>query len=205
MNLRDLIGPNASPAGYIAGYWERVPEFSLGGNDKIGDCVFCTSANYTDLMKAVNGDPQVVPEAEVERWYDWETGHRRDNPASDKGEVLERMLQLWQNIGNPSDPLDRLTGYCAIEPEEIHQAVHSLGAVLAWCMLPSQEDGWDFTDIALSWNAPGTGPHAILIVESNPLGLKLVSWASVYEVSHEWWRAYGRGQFAVRHPEWRVP
>lgn len=208
--LSDLIGPNASPPGETAGYWERVPKFSLGGNDEVGDCVFCTAANYTDLLEAVNGTPQLVPEAEVERWYAWETGWRRDNPASDKGEVLERMLKVWRDQGNPSDPVDRLTGYCAITPGEIHQAVYSLGGVPAWCMLPIDhdigEDGvWEFGDRALSVRAPGVEAHAILIVGSSPAGLKVVTWAEIRDVSHAWWAAYGKGQFAVRHPAWRVP
>ncbi len=207
MTLSELIGPNASPAGIIAGYHERVPQFSLGGNDEVGDCTFCTAANFTDVMTAVNGKPELVPEAEVERWYAWETGWTRANPESDKGEVLEKMLQVWRDHGNPSDPLDRLTGYCAIKPDEIHQAVHSLGAVPAWCLLPkyAYEDGWDFTDEAMQWKTEGTGPHAILIVESNPDGLKIVTWAEVVDVSHAWWRAYGQQQFAVRHPAWNVP
>lgn len=207
MTLRDLIGPNASPAGEIAGYWERVPEFSLGGNDEIGDCVFCTAANFTDLITAVNGTPQLVPDGEVQRWYAWETGWTHANPESDKGEVLEKMLQVWRDHGNPSDPLDRLAGYCAIEPDEIHQAIHSLGAVPAWCLLPTAkyEAGPDFTDVAVQDNILGRYAHAVLLVESNPTGLKLVTWAEVVDVSHAWWRAYGRGQFAIRHPAWRVP
>jgi hypothetical protein len=204
--LSNLIGTHASKPGEIAGYWERVPQFSLGGNDEVGDCVFCTAANYTDVMTAVNGNPELVPEAEVERWYAWETGWTRANPGSDKGEVLEKMLQVWRDRGNPSDPVDRLTGYCAIKPDEIHQAVHSLGAVPAWCMLPDDGGGsWDFSHYPLERNIKGTGPHAILIVESNPAGLKIVTWAEVVEVSHAWWRAYGKEQFAVRHTAWNVP
>lgn len=203
--LTELIGPNASPAGEIVGYWERVPKFSLGGNDEVGDCVFCTAANFTDLIEAVNGTPQVVPDAEVERWYAWETGWTRANPASDKGEILERMLQVWRDDGNPSDPIDRLTGYCAITPEQIHQAVHSLGAVLAWGMLPYVGRDWDFSDVATSTATPGTGPHAFLIVGSSESAYKIVTWAETKDISHAWFQAYGRGQFAVRHPAWRVP
>ena len=202
--LLDLIGPNASPPGEIAGYWECVPQFSLGGNDRYGDCVFCTAANFTDLMTAVNGTPQLVPDGEVQRWYAWETGWTRANPESDKGEVLEKMLQVWRDHGNPSEPLDRLAGYCAIAPEEIHQAVHSLGAVPVWCELPSYNDRWDFNDRSVALKTKGTGPHAVLIVESNPTGLKLVTWAELVDVSHAWWRAYGRDAYAVRHPVWKV-
>jgi len=203
MTLSELIGPNASRPGYIAGYHERVPQFSLGGNDEVGDCVFCTAANFTDVMTAVNGKPEFVPEAEVERWYAWETGWTRANPESDKGEVLEKMLQVWRDDGNPSDPVDRLTGYCKIERDEIHQAVHSLCAVPAWCYLPRGPNGWDFSDHA-RW-LKGTGPHAVLIVESNTSGLKIVTWAEVVSISHAWWRAYGQQQFAVRHPQWKIP
>lgn len=205
--LRDLIGPNVSPAGYIAGYWERVPAWSLGGNDRYGDCTFVSLCNLIDLVTAVNGRSELVGEAEAEYFYSREAGFSPLDPATDKGAILEDVIRFWAEQGWPNEPTNKLVGWCAIGPDEIHQAVHSLGAVPAWCELPHFEDGgeWIFGDEALADNLVGVGPHAILIVESNPLGLRLVSWASVYEVSHEWWHAYGRGQFAVRHPEWRVP
>ncbi len=205
MTLSELIGPNASAPGIIAGYWERVPQFSLGGNDEVGDCTFCTAANFTDVMTAVNGKPAFVPEAEVERWYAWETGWARANPESDKGEILEKMLQVWRDHGNPSDPLDRLTGYCAIKQDEIHQAVHSLGAVPAWCLLPKYSGTWVFDNDALEYNLPATDAHAVLIVESNPDGLKIVTWGEVVSISHQWWTKYGEEQFAIRHSAWNVP
>lgn len=204
MTLSDLIGPNASPAGPVAGcHWQSVPEWSLGGNDRYGDCTFVSLCNLIDLVTAANGAPELVGEAEAEYFYGREAGFDPNVAATDKGAVLEDVIRFWAEQGWPNDPENKLLGYCAIRPFEIHQAIYSLGAVPAWAMLPADEVGWDFSDAALSVN--GTGPHAVLIVESNPTGLKIVTWANVVDVSHMWWGVFGRGQFAVKHPAWSVP
>lgn len=187
------------------GYWRNVESWSLGGNDEVGDCVFCTTANYTDLLETARGTPQVVPEAEVEHWYAWETGWTRANPASDKGEILEKMLQHWRDHGNPSDPVDRITEYHTVN--DIPAAIEEYGAVFAWCLLPMRDDDWDFSDGALEADIPGTGAHAVLIVGSDAGTLWIVTWGEVREISAMWWQRYGqlREQFVVVHPAWHRP
>lgn len=205
MTLAELIGSNASPAGEIVGYSARVPEWSLGGNDRFGDCTFVSLCNLVDLVTAVNGAPEVVGEAEAEYFYAREAGFDPNAAATDKGAVLADVIRYWQDNGWPTDPVNKPAGWCAITPEQIHQAVHSLGAVPAWGMLPYVGDDWDFSDVATSTATPGTGPHAFLIVGSSESAYKIVTWAEVKDVSHAWFQAYGRGQFAVRHSAWKVP
>ena len=187
------------------GYWRAVAEWSLGGNDEVGDCVFCTAANYTDLLETVRGTPQTVPDAEVERWYAWETGWTRANPASDKGEVLEKMLQHWRDNGNPSDPLDRITDFYTVT--DISSAIEEYGAVFAWCLLPMRDDDPDLSDGALQAGTPGTAAHAVLIVGDDTGKMWLATWGEVREISEDWWRAYGQhqNQYVVVHPAWHRP
>lgn len=207
MTLRDLIGPSAQPAPAIAGYWQRVaPDgWSMGGNDRVGDCTYVTLENQDDLVTSVNGNPEVMMEAEAERFYTVERGFQPGDKATDVGEVLSKVIDYWATQGWPGDPAFKAKGWCALDPSEIHQAIHSLGCAPAWCMLPQGDDDWDFSDLSLRRNTPGTGAHAVLLVESGPTMLRLVTWARVVPVSLAWWRTYGRDAYGVAHPAWRVP
>lgn len=182
------------------GYYRLVPEWSLGGNDEVGDCVFCTAANYTDLIKAVAGTPQTVPDAEVERWYAWETNWTRANPSSDKGEVLEEMLKHWRDHGNPSDPLDRITGYGPVT--DIPAAIEAFGAVFVSVMLP--KDAGDTEDMSGD-GGDGVDAHAMLAVGATADSLVFVTWGELRTVSRDWWARYGRESWAVEHPAWVKP
>lgn len=187
----------------MIGYWRQVPEWSLAGNDRYGDCTFATAANFTDLLTAVNGTPEVVPEGEAEYWYAKETGWTAQNPDSDKGEILEKMLQYWLENGNPSDPVDRITSYAPVANEDITVAIERYGACFAWCMLPMRgDDDPDLSDDALQNDTPGTAAHAMLIVGTTPKGFVVVTWGEACGVSRAWWYRYGRQQFSVEHPAW---
>ena len=204
--LAELLGPNPTRPGPTVGYYQSVQQWSLGGNQKFGDCTFVSLCNLLDLVSAVNGTPFVIGAGEAENFYSREAGFNSQNPATDKGAVLADVIAYWADQGWPSDPVNKPLGWCAIEPGQIHQAVHSLGAVPAWCMLPDGGDGWDFTDAPIRAGTPGTGAHAVLIVGSDVAAdtLTLVSWAALQTVSRQWWDTYGRGAFAVLAPGWRV-
>ncbi len=202
MTLAELIGPDASNPGESAGYWQAVREWSMGGNDKYGDCAFVSLCNLIDLVTAVNGAPELVGEAEAEYFYAQEAGFNSQNPATDKGAVLEDVIRYWSDHGWPSDPTVKPVGWCAIEPDQIHQAIYALGGVPAWCVLPVDADGDpDFSDEADP--ASAVDGHAFLIVGSGPSGYRIVSWAQIYDISHAWAERFIRGQFAVHHPAWK--
>lgn len=202
--LAELIGPNASNPPEEIGYSHLVEEWSLAGNDRYGDCTFVCLCNLLDLVAAVYAKPFVIGEAEAELFYAREAGFRADNPATDRGAVLADVIRYWAANGWPSDPTNVPLGWCPIGADMIHQAVWSLGACPAWCLLPQNDEGWDFTDAAVNWDAPGVGGHSVLIVGSDAGSLWIVTWAEVKIVSHAWWTKYGQGQFAVLAPGWKV-
>lgn len=203
--LTDLIGLTPSPPGPIADHSAAVTEWSLGGNDKYGDCVLVAPSNQVDLTKAIAGSPQIVSEAEAEYWYAKETGWSPLDAATDKGDIVETMLNDWSQNGWAADPVYKPVGWCAITQDQIHQAIWSLGAVIGTCLLPMDANGDpDFTDAALTVDARPEDGHCVLLVRSAPEGYQCVTWAEKRSVSAAWWARFGDGLWAVRLPDWRV-
>lgn len=186
------------------GYWRVVKEWSLGGNDKYGDCAFVGLANLHDLVTAVNGAPEVMSDAEAEHFYSVEAGFKPGDASTDHGETLVKVLQYWSDYGWPGDPELKPKEWHQISFEQIGNTVDRYGAVYAWFMLPSLDDEWDLSDDAVAKSVLGTGAHCMLVVGDAPDRSWVVTWGRVREVSAAWMAAYWRGGFAVQHPQWEM-
>lgn len=176
----------------------RTVEWSLGANDKYGDCAFVCLANLLDLWAAEAGTPFTIGEAECLFYYNKETGFLASNPASDKGAVLETVICDWCRDGWPADPINKPASYRGIGNAEIAAAIERNGGVPCWAMLPAGDDLDPFGDDKLA-DDPQDG-HAMLAVAATDDGLMLVTWAETVEVSWRWWERFGRGQFEVMRP-----
>lgn len=200
--LLDLAGPYPASLPARVGYSDRVPEWSLAGNDRFSDCTFAALANFNDLVWAVASTPMVMSEAEAERFYSVETGFDPGNKATDKGALLRDVIQHWCDNGWPGDTTLKPLGYAKLHIDEIPVAIHMLGGTPAWAMLPSDgAGGYDFEGT----DKPGEYAHAVFICGATANSLTLISWARSYTVSRQWWTAYGKEAFGILHPAWKIP
>lgn len=198
-DFNHLVGYNAKLSATVVGQWQNVAEWSMGGNDKYGDCCFVSLCNLQDLASAVEGKPFVIGEAEAELFYSREANFDPENSQSDQGAILEDVIQYWCDNGWPSDPTDKPTGWCEITVAQIPMAVDKLYGVPATCLLPmtSVDDDFKLFNDTTLHNNPSDG-HAILIVGAGPDGYTIVTWAKTINVSYAWWRKFGRKQYAIK-------
>lgn len=173
----------------------RTVHFSLGANDKYGSCVFVCLANLLDLWAAMDSRPFTIGDGEALHWYAVETGFNSQDHGTDKGAVLEAVIQHWCENGAPADPLNKPFGYRAIGSDEVDAAIGRNAGVPCWAMLPASE-GFGNDTLA----EEPTWPHAMLIVSATTYGLALVTWGRAVSVSWAWWERFGRGQFEVERP-----
>lgn len=200
--LLELAGPYPMSLPPVVGYADRVPAWSLAGNDRFSDCTFAALANFNDLVWAVAGTPMVMSEAEAEYFYARETGFTPLDKATDKGAVLRKVIEDWCAHGWPGDDALKPLGSCDVRPDEIPVAIHMLGGCPAWAMLPSDgAGGYDFTGT----DKPGEYAHAVFICGATSSSLTLISWAREYVVSRRWWALYGQEAFGLLHPAWHIP
>lgn len=168
---------------------------TLGGNDKYGDCTFVTLANLIDIERA----PEIVSEAETERFYTVETGWTAENDGAGTGAALAVVLSDWCANGWPSDPMLKPSGFHAIAFDQIPAWLPTAKGVPAWLMLPEgvEEGTYDFSDSALLRQAPGVFAHAVLIVDVTGGDLTFITWAAPQTVSLEWAKVYFKGFYVV--------
>lgn len=178
--------------------WRSVA-FSLGGNDRWGDCAFVACANLLDLWAAKAGAPWIIGEAECERLYALEAGFNSQDKATDTGAVLEDVIRYWCEHGWPADPLEKPTGCRAVGPGDFAAAIVRNDGLPCWAILPAIGDDVEIFGDGVLGDEPADG-HAMLIVEANAAGLTLITWAESRRVSWAWWRRFGRGAFEVTRP-----
>ena len=161
---------------------------TLAGNDREGDCGPVSLANLMDILLY----PQVVGRTEVERFYTVATGWTSENPESDKGAILEVLIQDWIANGWPADPLLKPSGYEVFRPKDIVAALAEYQACPTALALP---EGQDFTDAALG--LPGVYGHAVLVVDASDVEVRFATWGRIVTVSWAWWMEFAREVYGV--------
>lgn len=180
--------------------WRDVPAWCLGENNEFGTCFFAMIANWHLLNTTLAGDPQTMMDGEIEYADSVMTGFNPMNAASDKGEALVTGFDYLMASGWPAVPTLRPPSWHEVTDADVADALSRYGCLCCWVMLPQDENGWDLSDAALAAGMRGTGPHAVLMVESGADGIWLITWGEARRVSRAWWAAYGRQQFALVHP-----
>ena len=180
--------------------------YSLGGNDKYGDCAFVSVANHIDLAKAALGTPQEVSEAEAEYFYSVEKGFTPTNPLTDTGEVLSKVVKYFADNGWPADPTYKPLSWGTLDQVDTQLVIECLGATYNWLLLPQDQSGYNFRDDAVTSGAQGVEAHAVLTVQKLANSRKIVTWAEVVEVSDLWWSHYSKPDaYWVHLPDWQLP
>lgn len=173
----------------------RTVQWSMGGNDRYGDCAFVALANLQDLWAAESGAPFTIDEAECELFYAQETGFIAADPATDRGVILEHVISDWCKNGWPADPLRKVVGYQEVSFNDFGAAIRRNKGLPCWAMLPPGDNLDVFSDTTLALD-PQDG-HAMLLVAVDATGLTLVTWAKTVKVSWHWWLKFGRQVFEV--------
>ena len=181
--------------------WRDAP-FIMGGNDTFNDCTETCCANAYILHATLAGNPVAMEDAEVERFDSILTGFN-PHEGDDQGVAVETALAEWCRDGWPGDPIIKPSGYRPVALDGLRDALTRCQGAPSWIMLPMTADGtgYDFSDDAVTRDAPGVGAHAVLVVQADDFGVVFITWGKPQGVSWDGARGYWRGSFEV---EWGV-
>lgn len=188
------------------GYYETVANWCVGANLTFGTCAFAQCGNHHCVVTNFNGNEEIMSDGEIEAMDNAITGFMPTDPNSDHGAAIQTVLQYWQTNGWVGDPTLKPVKWSVVSFDEIKDTIRQYSGCYAWFMLPHSPDGvnYDFTDVAINSNAPGVGAHAMFIAGADDNSFKVITWGTMQTVSDAWMQQYGKGFFAVQHPEWTM-
>ena len=201
---------------HLGGQWNML------GNERAGDCVSVTWANFRRLVTATLTNRTVYPNQD-QVWQFYRTQNPNFDPnngnnngpgsSADGGMVIQEALNdLHQNGGPDGTKIVAFARINVANPDEVKAAIAILGAV--WTGIDvydnnesefSQEQPWQFI--------PGTqllGGHSVLTGGfGTTLGLatqltgdeKFITWADETSFTDHYWASAVREAWAVIWPE----
>lgn len=172
--------------------WTIVREpWTMGMNDRIGDCTIVAPANMTiDWSANESNKPLILSDKDILKAYSAISGYNPITGDNDNGATIRDVLKYWQKTGIGGQKID---AYAAVQPLHllaIQQAVWIFGAVniglnmpLAW-----RNDALKVWDVGQGKQyQPGSwGGHCVPIVGYNAKGVKVVTWTEIKTVT---WKA----------------
>jgi len=180
----------------------KVTAWGMMKNDTIGDCT-CAAAGHLIEEWTSNVGQEVVPSDDaIVAAYSAITGYDPQTGNNDNGAVELDVLNYWRKTGIADRKID---AYVALEPsnhDHIRAAVYIFGGCYIGLALPitaqtqrvwsvppggSQGDG-----------APGSwGGHAVPVVAYDALGLTVVTWGALKQMTWSFWETYCDEAYAI--------
>ena len=200
--------------------WEKVKEWVLGANDRVGDCTGVGAANSILNMTTATGHPKAATTNECLGFYSQSTGYDPNAPLvdgenpTDQGGVETDVLASWISAGfRLAGGVDKLTGFAAVDPGNIvacKQSMWLFGGLYIGLQLPlaaqAMGEVWDVpAGRALNgdWAPGGWGGHCTPTVGFEKDGtFRLVTWAKPKIITRAFWRAYVDESYVLLSKDW---
>ncbi|GAC1378502.1 MAG: hypothetical protein NVSMB4_08170 [Acidimicrobiales bacterium] len=185
-----------------------VPQWSVFGNDRVGDCTCATVGHYVQQWTVNSGHAEVtLADSDVLAAYSAITGYNPADPSTDRGAVELDALNYWRNTGVGEH---KITAYVRINErdwQEVRQGIATFGALYLGVALPitaQRQTGngpWDVVSTTGD-GAPGSwGGHAIHVGAYDPDGLDVITWGRRQRMTWAFFGAYVDEAYAVIGPD----
>src|SRR4029077_1784319 len=136
-NVRKLQKPPL-----VFGHVSNKSVIDLLGNDKAGDCVWCTMAHLVQTMqRGVGNKESLFTEKSVLSDYSSVTGYDPAKPETDTGTYMKDGASYWRKTGilDGNGIRHKVEAYVTVRfnnPEELAQATYDFGGVALGLILP---------------------------------------------------------------------
>ncbi len=210
----NLIRPMAEmplpPTPQEVDYTQRVSNWPMFDNDKIGDCTIASAAHLIQLYTSyTKPSPIIVPQTEINNVYSTVGGWNPADPATDCGAVEYTVLNYWLNTGiNTGSYIDKIAGFARVNPmnpTELKYSIWWFGGLYIGVNLPAVWQttlNWSMPANTTGPNAPGSwGGHAIPVVAYNPEYITVVSWGMLVQMDWQAYQTYCDEAWAVISPD----
>jgi hypothetical protein len=99
LRLEKYFDPATIPVPDTFDYMQRVSEFPMWLNDRVGDCAIASPAGLIATWTANKGAQQLVSDTDVLRAYSAVSGYNPQTGQNENGCVMLDVLKYWKNVG----------------------------------------------------------------------------------------------------------
>jgi hypothetical protein len=181
-------------------YWrvdwrKKVDAARLGMllNNRLGCCTWSSKGHQVQTWTAWTGQQATIPDEAIERNYSASSGYVPGQPATDKGDTIEHVLEWWKAHDLAGHKVD---GWCyASGVSGMRTAIWLFGGVDIGLMLPRTCKGQDVWRYVTNQGdgAPGTwGGHDVNVIDyddSQQLFI-CITWGGYKAMSYPFFAAY---------------
>lgn len=179
---------------------DRVQNWLMLANDRIGDCTCAAAAHQIMLWVAACGKSFIPTDDDIIGVYSAITGYNKSSGENDAGAAALDVLNFWRNTGIDGH---KIGAYASIPPsksELIRSAIYLFGGVYLGVSLPLSAQGKDEWDFEHSWDdgeKGSWGGHAIIAVAYDSNGVTVVTWGQTLKMSWTFFTAYVDEAYAI--------
>jgi hypothetical protein len=177
-----------------------VGEWPMYGNDRLGDCTTAAAGHMIEAWTAAAaGNAVEVSERAVIEAFD---AVKVVDPASgEEGAVELDVLGLWRSAGIGGHRIGAFALVTLADHELVRTAAALFGGVYIGLQLPlsaRSQQVWDWTGSLDGPAAPGSwGGHAVDVVGYDDVGLTVVTWGALQQLTWEFWDFYCDEAYAI--------
>jgi hypothetical protein len=191
------------------------------GNDTLRDCAIA-AAGHAEMLWAVLDHPEAYPQddtplpgptrEQIVDAYSKITGYKQDDPTTDVGSDLLKVLKYWQSTGIADQKIGAFAEIPIHDIKSLKWTIASLGVAYVGLQLPS---AWDVLDeerknrgfiTPRHWYDPATwqnwiNGHCVIYSGYGEDDFTCVTWGKTMTVSLDFHRAYCDEAYAIISPE----
>jgi hypothetical protein len=201
LSLARYVDPSALPnPPQVLDLADRVPEWPMYANDRVGDCTIAAAAHMIEAWTAESrGEPVEVSERSVLRAF--EQVKLVDPQTGEEGAIELDVLKWWRHHGISRHRIGAFARVAVHDHDLVRAAAWLFGGVYIGLQLPLSARGrqtWDWSGSLSGDDAPGSwGGHAVDVVRYSPGSVTVVTWGRLQDMTWWFWDRYCDEAYAI--------
>ena len=122
-----LLGHRETPTPALESSWVmKVPEMTMFGNDRLGDCVEAAAGHIENQVSLFAGGSEVtISDDDIIAFYSAAGGYVPGDPDTDNGTDMLTALNIWRQagIGNSGH---KILAYASVNPRNMTEVMQSI-------------------------------------------------------------------------------
>jgi hypothetical protein len=184
---------------------ERVPEWPMYANDRIGDCTIAAAAHMIEAWTA-EGHGKAVEVSEESVLRAFEQVKIVDEATGEEGAIELDVLSWWRRHGISRHRIGAFARVDRRDHRLVRTAAWLFGGVYIGLDLPLSAQStatWDWNGSLKGPDRPGSwGGHAVDVVAYTSRSLTVVTWGRLQKMTWSFWDRYCDEAYAVLSPDY---